>query len=176
MLIDTAGCDCEEDEGEGGGGANGGGTKRPSASPLVAESKSNTAEARVVGQHVRALLAAGLRHGEIGVITPYNAQALLLQRSLCEEEVEVKSVDGFQGREKELIVFSAVRSNAKRQLGFVADHRRLNVALTRARRGLVIVGDEATLAADPTWRELLSFYRRRRCVVGSADELLPRCE
>jgi len=74
MLIDTAGCDCEEDEGEGGGGANGGGTKRPSASPLVAESKSNTAEARVVGQHVRALLAAGLRHGEIGVITPYNAQ------------------------------------------------------------------------------------------------------
>ena len=91
-------------------------------------------------------------------------------------EIEVKSVDGFQGREKELIVFSAVRSNAKRQLGFVADHRRLNVALTRARRGLVIVGDEATLAADPTWRELLSFYRRRRCVVGSADELLPRCE
>ena len=85
-------------------------------------------------------------------------------------------MDGFQGREKELIVFSAVRSNAKRQLGFVADHRRLNVALTRARRGLVIVGDEATLAADPTWRELLSFYRRRRCVVGSADELLPRCE
>ena len=91
-------------------------------------------------------------------------------------EIEVKSVDGFQGREKELIVFSAVRSNAKRQLGFVADHRRLNVALTRARRGLVIVGDEATLAADPTWRELLSFYRRRRCVVGSDDELLPRCE
>ena len=140
-------------------------------------SYSNAAEAEVVARLVRALLDAGdPRPCDLGVITPYNAQALLLQRSLCEEEVEVKSVDGFQGREKELIVFSAVRSNAKRQLGFVADHRRLNVALTRARRGLVIVGDEATLAADPTWRELLSFYRRRRCVVGSADELLPRCE
>mmetsp|Transcript_21319 Transcript_21319/g.66819 ORF Transcript_21319/g.66819 Transcript_21319/m.66819 type:complete len:303 (+) Transcript_21319:1008-1916(+) len=145
------------------------------------QSKRNPGEASAVVSLLRDVLHAGeLRPAELGVVTPYGAQVGLLRQQVSSlpggREIEVKSVDGFQGREKELIVFSAVRSNAKRQLGFVADYRRLNVALTRARRGLIIVGDEATLAADPTWRELLSFYRRRRCVVGSADELLPRCE
>ena len=86
VLIDTAGCDCEEDvvddadSGAGGGGASGGGAgggavaRASRLSELVAGSKSNAAEARLVGQHVRALLAAGVHHAEIGVITPYNAQ------------------------------------------------------------------------------------------------------
>ena len=91
-------------------------------------------------------------------------------------DVEVSSVDGFQGREKELILFSAVRSNAAKQLGFLTDFRRLNVALTRARRGLVVVGDPETLAADATWRAYLQWLEKRGCVVdGPLSELeLPR--
>ena len=112
MLIDTAGCDCEEDEGSGAG--SGAGAKRAAASALhEAESKSNVAEARIVAQHVRVLLGCGLRHSEIGVITPYNAQVEVLRDVLAEERavpsatgegsaLEIGTVDGFQGREKEV--------------------------------------------------------------------------
>jgi len=66
-------------------------------------------------------------------------------------------VDGFQGREKTLIVFSSVRSNAAKRVGFLKDWRRLNVAITRARSGLVVVGDGATLRQDRTWRAFLDW-------------------
>ena len=79
--------------------------------------------------------------------------------------VEVSSIDGFQGREKEVILFSCVRSNPSQRLGFLADHRRLNVAITRARRGLIVVGDERTLGADDTWRAYLQYLRMRACVI-----------
>ncbi|KAK9812656.1 hypothetical protein WJX72_001408 [[Myrmecia] bisecta] len=112
----------------------------------------NEHQARVVAHVTAQLLAGGaLQAGaaDIGVVTPYNGQVRQLRsvlRSLPNpgsrapilDQLEVKSVDGFQGREKEVIIFSAVRCNPSRSVGFLSDARRLNVALTRARRGLIV--------------------------------------
>eukprot|EP00850_Spirogloea_muscicola_P010795 SM000064S19817 [mRNA] locus=s64:561445:567297:- [translate_table: standard] len=110
----------------------------------------------------------------IGIITPYQGQARLVHLLLCVrliqelfqaagpswEGLEVKSVDGFQGREKEVIIVSTVRAGASGALGFVQDPRRLNVALTRAKRGLVVVGSARTLVSSPIWRAWLEHMRR----------------
>ncbi len=67
-------------------------------------------------------------------------------------------MNGFQGREKEAVVLSLVRSNAANDIGFLADVRRTNVALTRARRKLIVVGDSATLSALPFYRRLFEHF------------------
>jgi len=73
--------------------------------------------------------------------------------------LEIKSVDGYQGREKELIVFSTVRANKNGEIGFLSDQRRLNVALTRARRGMIVVGCPETLRNDHTWSSWLDWVQ-----------------
>jgi ATP-dependent RNA/DNA helicase IGHMBP2 len=131
LWIDTAGCGLEE---------------TVSADD---ESRSNDGEVRLVDTHVRALLQAGVGGADIGVITPYNAQVQRLRLAFADRpEIEVDTVDGFQGREKEAIVLSMVRSNDRGEVGFLADARRINVAVTRARRHVALVGDSATLAND----------------------------
>jgi superfamily I DNA and/or RNA helicase len=120
------------------------------------DSRENPGEAAIVVRVVRALVERGLAPPDIGVISPYSAQVGALRRALEEElarGLEIDSVDGFQGREKEVIVFDAVRSNDAGEVGFLADRRRLNVAITRAKRKLYVVGDSATLASDPVWRD-----------------------
>jgi DNA polymerase alpha-associated DNA helicase A len=95
---------------------------------LLGDSKSNEMEALVVARHVDTLIDAGLRPESIAVITPYNGQLALLSRMLREKYpgIELGSVDGFQGREKEAVVVSLVRSNAEHEVGFLAEKRRLN--------------------------------------------------
>jgi len=123
-------------------------------------SKMNEAEAAAVCDAVGALLQGGqCGPADIAVVTPYSAQVRLIRRMTRKLQtkgppfVEVSSTDGFQGREKEAIVFSAVRSNYHGAVGFVSDWRRVNVSFTRARRALIVIGNEQTLRrGDPdTW-------------------------
>ena len=125
------------------------------------ESLRNEGEAGLVVARVRELLAAGLEPRELGVITPYRAQALWLREQLQDlAELEVDTVDAFQGREKDVIIVSLVRSNSEQQLGFLEDLRRLNVAITRPRRHLFVVGDSATLSSHPFYSRWLEFTQR----------------
>lgn len=95
---------------------------------LLGESKSNEMEAMVVARHVDKLIDTGLKPEDIAVITPYNGQLALLSQMLREKYpgLELGSVDGFQGREKEAVVVSLVRSNAEHEVGFLGEKRRLN--------------------------------------------------
>lgn len=110
-------------------------------------SKYNDLEAAVAVQHIGKLIEAGVKPEQIGVISPYSAQVAVLKKALqkLEVAVEVSTIDGFQGREKEAIVVSLVRSNDEREIGFLSDKRRLNVAMTRPKRHLCIIGDMETL-------------------------------
>lgn len=127
-------------------------------------SKRNRNEAKLVLQKVGELLEAGVDPQAIGVIAPYAAQVRLLRDSASKQaprelwcRVEIDTVDGFQGREKEAIVISMVRSNPQHEIGFLADRRRMNVALTRARRKLIVIGDSATLGIDPFYQAFLQY-------------------
>ena len=136
-------------------------------------SRRNPEEAVLAARKVRALLGAGLSAAQIGVITPYRAQVRLLRELLSDAPgVEIDSVDGFQGREKEAIVVSLVRSNPEGEIGFLADTRRTNVALTRARRKLVVIGDSATLAADDFYQRMLTHFEE----IGAASSVWEEVE
>ena len=122
-------------------------------------STDNPGEAERVATEVRRLLARGLPAQDLAVITPYLAQVRLL-RAMLEAELaaglEIGTVDGFQGREKEAVLVDLVRSNDDGALGFLTDVRRMNVAITRARRFLMVVGDTATLARHPFYGAFLA--------------------
>ncbi|ETN43672.1 uncharacterized protein HMPREF1541_02831 [Cyphellophora europaea CBS 101466] len=117
-------------------------------SVLLGDSKSNDMEAAVVRMHVEALTAAGVKAEDIAVVTPYNAQLAILSGMLREKYpgLEMGSVDGFQGREKEAVIVSLVRSNPEREVGFLGEKRRLNVAMTRPKRHLCVIGDSETVS------------------------------
>ena len=81
------------------------------------------------------------------------------------KNIEVRSVDGYQGREKEVIVFSTVRSNRFGRVGFLKDWRRLNVALTRARNGIIVIGDANTLRYERNWRAFIAWCKTNHVFV-----------
>ncbi|KAI0063306.1 P-loop containing nucleoside triphosphate hydrolase protein [Artomyces pyxidatus] len=132
-------------------------------------SKVNWTDAHIVCNVIEDLLLSNenLRGEDIGVIAPYVAQIALLSNLLTADkkyqerftaslgthramqlaQIEVKTVNGFEGREKDVIIFSTVRNNSAGYIGFLADRRRLNVGLTRAKRGLFVVGGLSTLRA-----------------------------
>ena len=127
-------------------------------------SKENPAEAGWVAKILENLLQAGeLGDTDIGIITPYAGQVRAIRDALPErnDSVEVHTVDGYQGREKEVIIFSCVRSNSDGIVGFLSAARRLNVALTRAKRGLIVIGAPDTLRNDETWASWLDYIRSR---------------
>ena len=102
---------------------------------------------------------------DVGIISPYRAQVQLLRRLLMKREffkpfrryISVNTVDGFQGQERDIIVISMVRSNDDGQIGFLRDLRRMNVAITRARMKLIILGDVPTLTRHPFYRQLWQY-------------------
>ena len=135
-------------------------------------SRYNSEEAIKVTEIVQKLVESKeVLPSDIGVITPYNGQVRLISDHFDnlggtgKEEpfsgLEIRSVDGYQGREKEIIIFSTVRSNEIGELGFITDKRRLNVALTRAKRGLIIIGNPQTLKYDETWKSWLEWIEEK---------------
>ena len=125
------------------------------------DSKSiiNQLEADIAVRVANDYLQAGLEEDDIGIISPYADQVKIIQDRT---PVEVKTVDGFQGREKEIIIISTVRSNENGNIGFLRDLRRLNVAITRAKRKLIIIGNKETLKNNPTYLRLIEFVEERK--------------
>ncbi|XP_047546975.1 DNA-binding protein SMUBP-2 isoform X3 [Lutra lutra] len=160
LLVDTAGCGLfeleEEDD----------------------QSKGNPGEVRLASLHIQALVDAGVQASDIAVITPYNLQVDLLRQSLAHRypELEIKSVDGFQGREKEAVVLSFVRSNRKGDVGFLAEDRRINVAVTRARRHVAVVCDSHTVSNHTFLKTLLGHFMEHgevRTAFEYLDDIVP---
>jgi predicted DNA helicase len=119
-------------------------------------SRENLAEVALVSEVFAALQVMGLETHQVGIISPYDHQVDRLKGRLGgDERLEIKTVDGFQGREKEAIVLSLVRANETGEIGFLKDLRRLNVAVTRARRKLIIIGHGPTLRQHEAYDALL---------------------
>ena len=155
FFIDSAGCDFQENPGD------------------EEDSKSNEGESDLVVAHVTNLIEAGIREQDIAIITPYSAQVQLLKTKLAEDHpfLEIGTVDGFQGREKEAVVISMVRSNSENEIGFLGDTRRTNVAITRARRHVAIVADSTTLSANDFLSRMVK-YMEEHADVRSANEYI----
>ncbi|CAG8432785.1 518_t:CDS:2 [Diversispora eburnea] len=131
----------------------------------VKKSYSNPQEAkiaiRLVDRLVRDFPEIDFR-GRIGVITPYKGQLSEIKRQFKSQlsqdlfaDIEFNTVDGFQGKEKDLIIFSCVRAGEENSVGFLKDLRRLNVALTRARSSLFILGNQRSLERNELWNKLI---------------------
>ena len=102
----------------------------------------------------------------IAIISPYREQVIHIKKELEEDhilqeiDITVNTIDGFQGQEKDVVYISLVRSNGKSDIGFLGDTRRMNVAMTRARKQLIIVGDSATIGGHSFYEAFLSYCEK----------------
>ena len=142
-FIDTAGCGYAEEESE------------------ENSSRSNPEEAQLLLRHYNQLKLDLSVTNSIGVISPYRGQIDILSDLFNDEKsVTVNTVDSFQGQERDVIYLSLVRSNDRSEIGFLKDYRRMNVAMTRAKMKLVVIGDSATLGNDGFYSDFLEFAER----------------
>ncbi|MHA2634734.1 MAG: IGHMBP2 family helicase [bacterium JZ-2024 1] len=135
-------------------------------------SRENIAEAQVLLECTQYLVNYGVFPRQIGIIAPYKDQVEWMRLHSPPDGVEIHTVDGFQGREKEVILLSFVRSNPEQDIGFLADPRRLNVSLTRAKRKLIMVGDAQTLCSSPLFVSMINFVREKGIVLSLEKEWL----
>jgi len=154
-FIDTAGCSFDE-------------IQNPETL-----SYSNPKEGEILFKHLRQLLLDYSTHTdlpslEIGVISPYKEQREWLKENILHLELErskleslsVKTIDGFQGEERDVIYISLVRSNDKHEIGFLNDLRRMNVAITRAKKKLIVIGDSATIGSSDFYQAFLEYCEK----------------
>ncbi|KAM0828134.1 hypothetical protein ACQ4PT_067748 [Festuca glaucescens] len=141
----------------------------------------NMVEVAVVLHLIHTIFKSWERSGQglsIGVVSAYSSQVDEIRRRLgkkydtCDSfRVRIKSIDGFQGQEDDVIILSTVRSNGRGAVGFLADNQRTNVALTRARHGLWIVGDANTLSKSGTvWTDIVDDAKRRNCIFSATND------
>ncbi|MDI1356237.1 MAG: AAA domain-containing protein [bacterium] len=154
-FIDTAGCSFDE-------------IQNPETL-----SYSNPKEGEILFKHLKQLLEDYTTHAllppiDIGIIAPYKEQREWLKDNLSGLELNseklaslsIKTVDGFQGEERDVIYISLVRSNDKHEIGFLSDLRRMNVAITRAKKKLVVIGDSSTLGSSPFYQSFLEYCEK----------------
>jgi predicted nucleic acid binding AN1-type Zn finger protein len=152
VLIDTQGCDMDDfKDAEG--------------------STSNEGEAHVIAKYIAELISLGVTENQIAVITPYYAQVKLLRTVIhCTlPNIKVNTVDGFQGREKEIVIISMVRSNKDKEIGFLAEKRRMNVAVTRARRHCVIVCNAEFVSCNKFLKEMVNYFENNGVYLSAAS-------
>jgi superfamily I DNA and/or RNA helicase len=143
-YIDTAGCGYNEQEGEDG------------------DSRANPEEAQLIRRYIERELTGISQENSIAVISPYRAQIDILDEVFAaDKRIVVNTIDSFQGQERDVVLISLVRSNDSGEIGFLKDYRRLNVALTRAKKKLVVFGDSATLASDKFYSDFINYMEHR---------------
>ncbi len=149
------------------------------------KSSYNPEEAKLLFKHLNTFTEGLLLTGHdlpesIGIISPYKAQIEFLKKLLdisgidlnIKNRITINTIDGFQGQERDLIYISLVRSNESGEIGFLSDERRMNVALTRAKRKLVVVGDSGTIAIKNQFYNKFIDYVHEIDAYKSAFELM----
>ncbi|KAJ2255077.1 hypothetical protein GGI13_001801 [Coemansia sp. RSA 455] len=161
VRIKTAGCGMAESSEEFDGARD----REPGING--SESKANMGKAQLALTHAERLIATGVSAKDIAVITPYSAQVRLLKRLMQEHysDLEIGSVDGFQGCEKEAVILSMVRSNPNKDAGFLKNYRHINVAITHAKHHLCIVADSLTASHGNSFLQALFMHLKAKAFV-----------
>jgi len=123
-------------------------------------SYDNPVESEIVLDILDRAVKSSLNENDIAVIAAYKDQVDLINQHNKFKDVEIDTVDAFQGREKDMIIFSAVRSNDENNIGFLRDLRRLNVALTRAKRKMIFIGDSTTISKNDVYTKLIKYIKK----------------